>query len=159
MRRVGFEKIVAEGLYRRGNKKMERPTGSITVKAAWREVRPGENTDRYYQADALALVPSSGQCEKRSFVLIGLHIVHKTPGRPQWIWSTFEHIDNLDGATPSLNNPEKEQKLGTAPKPVDRNNPPEPNPEPVQVVVSKLGEPGQDERAQNAKWQQSQELE
>ena len=27
--------------------------------------------------------------------LVGLHIVYKTPSRPQWIWSTFRHVDNV----------------------------------------------------------------
>jgi len=38
--------------------------------------------------------------------LVGLHIVAKTPSRPQWIWSTFEQIDNvpvMTGATPTTN--------------------------------------------------------
>jgi len=167
MRRVGFEKIVAEELYRRGDRRIELPNGSINVKAAWREVRPGENTDRYYRTEALALDPSNGRCEKRSFVLIGLHIVQKTPRRPQWIWSTFEHVDNIAvgpdapaGTRPSLNDPTKEQVPGDPPPPIHRGNPPGPDPEPVQVVVvSPFGGPGADERKQNAKWQGSPELE
>ena len=35
--------------------------------------------------------------------LVGLHIVVKTPSRPQWIWATFEQVDNVppleDGMT------------------------------------------------------------
>ena len=27
--------------------------------------------------------------------LVGLHIVQRTPSRPQWIWSTFEQVDNV----------------------------------------------------------------
>ena len=27
--------------------------------------------------------------------LAGLHLVQKTPGRPQWIWSSFEQVDNV----------------------------------------------------------------
>jgi hypothetical protein len=33
--------------------------------------------------------------------LVGLHIVQKTPSRPQWIWSSFEQVDtapNFQGA-------------------------------------------------------------
>jgi hypothetical protein len=26
--------------------------------------------------------------------LVGLHIVQKTPNRPQWVWATFEHVHN-----------------------------------------------------------------
>jgi hypothetical protein len=31
--------------------------------------------------------------------LVGLHIVQKTPSRPQWIWSTFEQVDNVPGVS------------------------------------------------------------
>jgi hypothetical protein len=27
--------------------------------------------------------------------LVGLHLIHRTPSRPQWIWSSFEHVDNV----------------------------------------------------------------
>jgi len=43
--------------------------------------------------------------------LVGLHIAHKTPQKPSWIWSTFEHVNNLqpihaaEGASFSSNNP------------------------------------------------------
>ena len=30
--------------------------------------------------------------------LVGLHIVHKTDSEPQWIWSTFEHVNNVPAA-------------------------------------------------------------
>jgi hypothetical protein len=31
--------------------------------------------------------------------LVGLHIVQKTSSRPQWIWSTFEQVDNVPGGS------------------------------------------------------------
>ena len=43
--------------------------------------------------------------------LVGLHIVHKTFWAPQWVWSTFEHIDNV----PSLGDPEKSADKGKTP--------------------------------------------
>ncbi|HWT04755.1 MAG TPA: hypothetical protein VN224_03285, partial [Xanthomonadales bacterium] len=33
-------------------------------------------------------------CQRQKMALVGLHIVHKTASAPQWIWSTFEHVDN-----------------------------------------------------------------
>jgi len=173
MNRVGFEEITRKQLYLRdklpaenGQEKLRLPNGTINVKAAWREVRAGENTDRYYQTEALAFDPSTGQCDKRSFVLIGMHIVQKTPRRPQWIWATFEHVDNIavgpdapPGTTPSLNNPLLQQVRGDPPAPVDRENPPMPNPSPVQVVVSNDGLPRDFiEGVTNTKWQGSSQL-
>ena len=37
--------------------------------------------------------------------LVGLHIAHKTQHAPQWIWSTFEQVDNYKGPDPSFNDP------------------------------------------------------
>jgi len=162
MNQVEFEEIAAKGYYRRGQKTITLPVGSIHVKAAWREVRPGENTDRYYRTEALSFNPFDGSCEKRWFVLIGLHIVHKTPSRPQWIWSTFEHVDNLDappGTRPSLNNPKAPQEQGNPPPPILAGHKLDPDPEPVQVVFRNSFRPGKAERAQNKNWQESPELE
>jgi hypothetical protein len=35
------------------------------------------------------------QCLQETLGLVGFHAVHKTVGRPQWIWTTFEHAKNV----------------------------------------------------------------
>jgi hypothetical protein len=52
---------------------------------------------RYYTRLAWLLDPISSQCSKTPVPvgLVGLHIVQKTPSSPQWIWSTFEQVDNV----------------------------------------------------------------
>jgi hypothetical protein len=52
-------------------------------------------SERYYTRPAFVLDPENGHCSKVDVALVGLHIVQKTPTRPQWIWSTFEHVDNV----------------------------------------------------------------
>ncbi|MBV7333041.1 hypothetical protein KFU94_33390 [Chloroflexi bacterium TSY] len=37
----------------------------------------------------------TGQCTEETVGLVGMHIAHKTENAPQWIWGTFEHVDNL----------------------------------------------------------------
>jgi hypothetical protein len=136
------------------------PNGTIDVKAAWRELKDGENADRYFAREALAIDPVTGNCEKRRFGLIGFHIGQKTPKRPQWIWSTFEHVDNLSvaadappGTKPSLNDPSKPQVSGDAPKRIDKTNPPQPNPDPVQAVLESPENRIPDQTAvTNTKW-------
>jgi hypothetical protein len=81
--------------------------GSVEIKAAWREFTDDEGEEvrsRYYRVHASLKRYDTGQCEDRELGLIGLHIVQKTPLRPQWVWSTFEHVDNVPafGQTPSL---------------------------------------------------------
>jgi hypothetical protein len=76
--------------------------------------------------------------------LVGLHIVQKTPTRPQWVWSSFEQIDNVPerGTTPSIgrrfsfNDPSRPQMLdpSTAPPPISNSNHPLDNPRAMQVI-------------------------
>jgi len=177
MNKVEFDEIRNKKLYLRENLPAKDttgaapemaifPEGTIDVKAAWRELRPGESADRYYQTEALAVDPVTGRCDKRRFVLIGFHIAQKTPKRPQWIWSTFEHVDNIavgpdasPGTKPSLNDPTKPQKLGANPGLIDKTNPPKPDPDPVQVIfqTNENAIPTQT-AATNRKWQTSAEL-
>lgn len=83
---------------------------STDVKAAWMDMAsvPASLRSRYYIKKAWVLDPTSDpanpKCTQRDMGLVGLHIVVKTPTRPQWIWSTFEQIDNVPpvpGATPT----------------------------------------------------------
>jgi hypothetical protein len=85
---------------------------SIDLKSAWMDMGsvPDNLRSRYYIKKAWVLDPASSpanpQCIQRDMGLVGLHIVSKTPTRPQWIWSTFEQIDNVPpvvGATPTTN--------------------------------------------------------
>ena len=90
-------------------------------------------------------------CSENEVALVGLHIAIKTTDRPQWIWSTFEQVDNVppasedepdarDAGVPySYYDPSKPNRLwppyGTAGAlPVDRTNPPKLDPAPMQVV-------------------------
>jgi hypothetical protein len=89
------------------------------VKAAWRDLSlldPKFHT-RFYTTDALTVQPGTckstlpnGQgriydceCKVTRVGLVGLHIAHKVDMFPQWVWATFEQVDNLgeDGTTPA----------------------------------------------------------
>jgi len=71
--------------------------GSIDIKSAWIDMTNVPNPGRYYTRPGWLVDPISGKCSSAavSVGLVGLHIVQKTPTRPQWIWSTFEQIDNV----------------------------------------------------------------
>jgi hypothetical protein len=71
---------------------------ALDVKSAWILMKDIPNTERYYTRTALVLDPQSGNCSTATVGLVGLHIVQKTPTRPQWIWSTFEQVDNVPPA-------------------------------------------------------------
>ena len=83
------------------------PPGTIEVKAAFRELTPAEKDSgrfyqtrvRYYEQDSQD--PNQACYREAVWGLIGLHIIHKTPSAPWWIYATFEQTDNLltpDGA-------------------------------------------------------------
>lgn len=73
--------------------------GAIEVKLAWRILDPAtDDFGRYltqpaYVADDVA---GGGYAWTPVTVgLVGFHIAQKTETSPQWIWSTFEHVDNV----------------------------------------------------------------
>ena len=71
--------------------------GAIEIKAAWREMKPGEDTSRYYTINAWLVESSdpSATCRQATMGLVGLHISHKVSPFREWVWSTFEHVDNV----------------------------------------------------------------
>jgi hypothetical protein len=76
---------------------MEFPAGSVVVKAAWLDMAgfPASQVQRYYTRSAIVRDPGTGACSRLTVGLVGLHIVQKTATRPQWIWSSYEQIDNV----------------------------------------------------------------
>jgi hypothetical protein len=71
--------------------------GALDVKSSWIDMTNVPHPERYHTRLAWLVDPISGQCSGTPVTvgLVGLHIVQKTPTRPQWIWSTFEQIDNV----------------------------------------------------------------
>jgi hypothetical protein len=124
--------------------------GSIEVKAAWRILSAADTPAiraRYYIIpNAQVFDVASAKCVKQDIALVGFHIVAKTPNRPQWIWSSFEHVDNVPGITTepkppagtpfSFNDPSKPQALDPPrrPPPLSPTNPPLANPMAMQVI-------------------------
>jgi hypothetical protein len=116
------------------------PDGSIDIKAAWIDMAGFSDAQRgrYYTRPAIVLDPQSGKCSISTVGLVGLHIVQKTPTRPQWIWSTFEQIDNVPPAEPgspgafAFNDGNPAQSMPASnPLPLD---PLDPHPTPFDIV-------------------------
>lgn len=92
-----FDQIVRDSLYLRKNltSSITFQDGSVDIKAAWIDMTNVSNPQRFYTRQAFVMDPATGQCSEITVGLVGLHIVQKTPSRPQWIWTTFEQIDNI----------------------------------------------------------------
>jgi hypothetical protein len=126
---------------------LEFPDHSVTVKAAWRELPDDPEVQRrFYHLPAKILdwrPDGTPVVLDRVVGLVGLHIVHKTPKRKNWVWSTFEHVDNTErspgGLHPSFCSADAGASFDTAgtnvaPPTVESGKPLPANPEPVQVA-------------------------
>ena len=69
--------------------------GAVEIKFAWKLLEDTDKKERYFQNEAY-IYNKDSKLVKKHFGLIGMHISQKTPTGKQWVWSTFEHIDNLD---------------------------------------------------------------
>jgi len=87
--------------------------GAVMLKAAWKEMTPADDASRYYTVKARLYDTSTPQakCRDATVGLIAFHIGHKVAIFPQWVWSSFEQVDNVpndDGSKPqgrmTLNN-------------------------------------------------------
>jgi len=77
--------------------------GAMEVKAAWRQISSSQ-ASRYHTAWAyITYAPGANNMNTKCagpflMGLVGLHIIHKTASGPQWIWATFEQVDNAPSA-------------------------------------------------------------
>ncbi len=72
--------------------------GAIMVKAAWKVLGKNDDPSRFHTVKALIwsnpAEKGDGSCRVENVGLVGFHIAHKTESAPQWVWSTFEQVDN-----------------------------------------------------------------
>ncbi len=67
--------------------------GAIIIKSAWVVLVPGKDDLKKYFTRTI-LVKNGEEMKERTLGLVGLHIMHKVAEQTQWVWSSFEHIDN-----------------------------------------------------------------
>ncbi|MBK4216751.1 hypothetical protein JJJ17_12510 [Paracoccus caeni] len=110
------------GLRATGSVQSQDDLGAFELKAAWRNLTDFPDLyDRYLTSIAYLEQPD-GTCSKAVVGLVGLHIIHKTTSMPDFVWSTFEQIDNVPGAAQpapgtdfSFNNPNSNAKPNQMP--------------------------------------------
>jgi hypothetical protein len=96
----GKEAAFPEGVNADKKKKTDGKWGAIMVKAAWKVMGENDDASKFHTVDAVVYTPASTNpvveesCKVQKVGLVGLHIGTKTKTCPQWIWSTFEHVDN-----------------------------------------------------------------
>jgi hypothetical protein len=76
------------------------PVGAIEVKAAWIELDDPSLWPYFKTSQAYVTYPTNPSSPQLVTVgLVGLHIIHKTPSGQQFIWATFEHVNNAPSTT------------------------------------------------------------
>jgi hypothetical protein len=78
--------------------------GCLELKSSWRVVAQGEDASNYYTTTATlptlkmqnnqVIVDNSTPIPNVKVALVGLHVVGVVNGHPEFIWATFEHVDN-----------------------------------------------------------------
>jgi hypothetical protein len=145
------------------------PVGALMVKAAWREMTDQDDPNRYYVVDALLYDPATKNCVQKKMGLVGLHIAQKLTAFPEWIWSSFEQVDNVKrgpGATAktpiSFNNGTDDPKTigGYANRPAQKGVATVPQAERTPVQVTRFNPipntpPGASSLEVNAAWQRA----
>jgi hypothetical protein len=143
--------------------------GALMVKAAWREMTDKDDRNRYYVVAALLYDPATQNCVQKDMGLVGFHIAQKLSSFPEWIWSSFEQVDNVargPGALPttpiSFNNGTDDPKTigGYANRPDQKGAAMLPQPERTPVQVTRLNPipktpAGASTLEVNAAWQQA----
>lgn len=81
--------------------------GAVMLKVSWRILDPVKDAavmSKYHTAQALIVfpgpLPNDGgtkigpTCVEQTLGLVGFHVGHKTKFAPQWVWTSFEQVDN-----------------------------------------------------------------
>lgn len=63
--------------------------GTVLLKTGWRIMMPNDDKGRYYTRKVT--IKSGKEIE---IGMVAMHIAHKVSEATQWVWSTFEQIDN-----------------------------------------------------------------
>jgi hypothetical protein len=75
--------------------------GAVMIKVSWKVLDTPAERQNFHTVDALVLMPrhpnetTKPPCLRKTLGLIGFHVGHKTVGRRQWIWTSFEHKKNV----------------------------------------------------------------
>jgi len=96
--------VLLTEVFQKGDYKVRTNPGAVMLKLAWRVLdQDKDDRSRFYVRTAY-LPGLASKCHppktydevrKIEVGLVGMHIIHKTLTSPNWVWSTFEHVDNL----------------------------------------------------------------
>ena len=67
--------------------------GAIEIKTAWRKPHSGDDISQFFHREVIyfEIVNNKTVTMKDTFLLTGIHIIHKTVNMPEFIFATWEH--------------------------------------------------------------------
>lgn len=76
--------------------------GAIEVKLSWKELGDNDDASRFFTRRIQVVTsepypPGQSGPQTRTIVagLVGMHIAMRTRSSPEWVWATFEQVDNV----------------------------------------------------------------
>jgi hypothetical protein len=73
---------------------LKKVVGAIELKLAWKILGKNDIPERFLVTE-MFILDAENKPVKAKLGLVGVHIAHKTVSSPQWVWSTFMHVDSL----------------------------------------------------------------
>lgn len=71
--------------------------GAMELKVAWKKMGAGDDPSKFHTITPIVeqpFAPGGKPITGEVYGLVGMHIMVRTKSAPQWIWATFEHVDN-----------------------------------------------------------------
>jgi hypothetical protein len=120
------------------------PTGAMEFKSAWKILGAGDDATHLVTASAIVYNDESSEPSPGpnpvTVGLVGLHITHKTALEGNWIWSTFEQVENdtksfFNPSCSASTCPPNQPTVATPGTAQELNSQGKPNFQPAQVVA------------------------
>jgi len=120
------------------------PLGAMEFKAAWKILGANDDPTHFFTMQAIVYNDNSGDTSPGpnpvTVGLVGLHMTHKTKSQANWIWSTFEQVENDTKSfyNPNCSTTQCPPNTRTVPSPTtadELNAQGKPNYNPAQVVA------------------------
>jgi hypothetical protein len=71
--------------------------GAMELKVAWKKMGPGDDSSKFHTITPIVeqpFAPGKKPITGDVYGLVGFHIMVRIESAPQWVWATFEHINN-----------------------------------------------------------------
>lgn len=81
--------------------RIEAPAGSMMIKTSWKVLGKNDNAGKFITSKAILIFENHNSFGDTTYVdtvtacLVGFHMAYKDANYPNWVWSTFEQINNV----------------------------------------------------------------